>query len=80
MFPPVSGLLTIMKDLVSIELCDGTPLTIARLEGALLKIVAKRQGVGIEGSEVPHRFCDLQSFRKALSSITCNRFVHTCTT
>ena len=42
-----------MKDLVSIELCDGTPLTIAKLEGVLLKSIVRNHGVGIEGLDVP---------------------------
>jgi hypothetical protein len=33
-----------MKDLVSIELCDGDPLTTAKLEGVLLKSVARHSG------------------------------------
>lgn len=37
-----------MKDLVSIELCDGTPLTIAKLECVLLKGAARNQDVGVE--------------------------------
>ena len=35
-----------MKDgLVSIELCDGDPLTTAKLEGVLLKSAARHSGV-----------------------------------
>lgn len=43
-FSQLSGLLTIVKDLVNIELCDGNPLTMARLEGVLLKCVARHSG------------------------------------
>lgn len=42
-FPPVSSLLTPTKDLVGIELCDGDPLTVAKLEGVLLGNTAARR-------------------------------------
>jgi len=33
-----------MKDLVNIELCDGDPLTVAKLEGVLLKSIVRHSG------------------------------------
>jgi hypothetical protein len=49
---PVSGLLTVMKDLVSIELCDGTPLTTAKLEGVVLASVARKSPKTMEGAGI----------------------------
>ena len=56
MASPVSSLLTLMKDLISIELCDGAPLTSTKLESVLLKSVTRTEpeidGAGIEDSEI----------------------------